>query len=297
MSSAAYNPVRADARKADRRSDRLARQAAEHATRSPADSTDRTDSIRRSGEDGSDTEVDDALITDDEKQWETVALERGLLARRPSRTSRVLGAVRRHRWMVDTGLLVVILGLLVLLQLEVRQRPARWQVGGDYMKAGPIFRTKVVKWEADEAFVPPKDADFASNTTLATWNTLMPQGTGWHNTEAATTFFTTTMTHQLHCILMMGRIYTALRMNAMPSPDLPADYHSHYLHCIDYLRQAAMCAGDVAVEAHEPTDASDNGALDGGWSGHHVCKDYGQITSYLESQIRDGVRTVLPIDD
>lgn len=68
---------------------------------------------------------------------------------------------------------------------------------------------------------------------------------------------------------MMGRIYTALRMNAMPSPDLPADYHSHYLHCIDYLRQATMCAGDVAVEAHEPTDASDNGALDGGWSGHH----------------------------
>lgn len=68
---------------------------------------------------------------------------------------------------------------------------------------------------------------------------------------------------------MMGRIYTALRMNAMPSPDLPADYHSHYLHCIDYLRQATMCAGDVSMEAHEPTDASDNGALDGGWSGHH----------------------------
>ena len=61
--------------------------------------------------------------------------------------------------------------------------------------------TKVVKWEADEAFVPAKDTDFASNTTLATWNTLMPQGTGWRHTETETTFFTTTMTHQLHCIV------------------------------------------------------------------------------------------------
>ncbi|KAL1890120.1 hypothetical protein Sste5346_008412 [Sporothrix stenoceras] len=286
MSDSSYNPVNSDARKVDRQQ-RLSRQNTQRSSHS--------DNSRRSGE-GSDTEVDDALISDDEKQWETIALERGL-SRRPSRVSRVVGTVRRHRWMIDTGLLVVILGLVVLLQLEIRQRPSKWQVGGDFMAQGPIFSTKVVKWEADEAFVPAKDTDFASNTTLATWNTLMPQGAGWKGGESETTFFTTTMTHQLHCILMMGRIYTALRMNAMPSPDLPADYHSHYLHCIDYLRQATMCAGDVAVEAHEPTDASDNGALDGGWSGHHVCKDYSQVKSYLEGQIRDGVRTVLPIDD
>ena len=115
---------------------------------------------------------------------------------------------------------------------------------------------------------------------------------------------------------MMARIYSSLRAGQSEgSPGLPADYHSHYLHCIDYLRQATMCAGDVAVEAHEPDDADDNGPLDGGWSGHHVCKDYRQVTSYLEGescrplsltiwssandigQIRDGVRTVLPIDD
>lgn len=66
-------------------------------------------------------------------------------------------------------------------------------------------RTKVVKWDADEAFVPAKDTDFESNTTLATWNTLMPQGTGWRHTETETTFFTTTMTHQLHCIVSVHR--------------------------------------------------------------------------------------------
>ncbi|EPE09110.1 hypothetical protein F503_06886 [Ophiostoma piceae UAMH 11346] len=256
----------------------------------------------------SDTEVGDSLIGDDEKQWETIALERARKTRgmtsglsstaSKSRVGRSIAFLRYHRWAVDTGLLVIILGLVVLLQLEVRSRPSRWQVGGDYTAAGPVFSTKVIKWEADEAFVPTADHAFFSNETTAQWNTLMPAGTGWRHTEDETTFFTTTMTHQLHCIFMMARIYSSLRAGQSEgSQGLPEDYHSHYLHCIDYLRQATMCAGDVAVEAHEPDDADDNGPLDGGWSGHHVCKDYSQVTSYLEGQIRDGVRTVLPIDD
>ncbi|KAL5905973.1 hypothetical protein ACKVV1_010386 [Pyricularia oryzae] len=58
-----------------------------------------------------------------------------------------------------------------------------------------------------------------------------------------------------------------------------------------------MCAGDVAMEPHSPTDADDNGPGDGSWAGYHVCKDYSQVTNYIEGEIRDGVRTVLPIDD
>lgn len=50
---------------------------------------------------------------------------------------------------------------------------------------------------------------------------------------------------------------------------LPEDYQSHFLHCIDYLRQAAMCSADLAMEAHEESDTDDLGPLDGGWSGHH----------------------------
>ena len=96
----------------------------------------------------SDTEVGDSLIGDDEKQWETVALERARTARgmpggrsgtpATSRVARTIALLRYHRWAVDTGLLVVILGLVVLLQLEARSRPARWQVGGDYTAAGPV---------------------------------------------------------------------------------------------------------------------------------------------------------------
>lgn len=65
----------------------------------------------------------------------------------------------------------------------------------------------------------------------------------------------------------MARIYAALQPGV--NRTLPEDYQSHYLHCIDYLRQAIMCAGDVAMEPHSPTDADDNGPGDGSWAGYH----------------------------
>src|SRR5262245_17215474 len=94
------------------------------------------------------------------------------------------------------------------------------------------------------------------------------------------------MTHQLHCVVrilyihchsflplmsqqqfMMARIYSALVSNM--NDRLPSDYHSHYLHCVDYLRQGVMCSADLDMEPHEQTDADDNGPLDGSWNGHH----------------------------
>lgn len=114
----------------------------------------------------------------------------------------------------------------------------------------------------------------------------------------------------------MGRMYSALQDG---KPELlMEDSDTHYFHCIDYLRQAVMCAGDVALEPHSENDGPDNGPLDGGWNGIHVCKNYDEVIGYLEraysprlhqlfiisaviltspGQISDGVRVVLPIDD
>lgn len=66
---------------------------------------------------------------------------------------------------------------------------------------------------------------------------------------------------------MMARIYSSLVTNA--TEHLASDYHSHYLHCVDYLRQGIMCSADLAMEPHEQTDPDDNGPLDGSWNGHH----------------------------
>jgi hypothetical protein len=66
---------------------------------------------------------------------------------------------------------------------------------------------------------------------------------------------------------MMTRIYSTLLTDNRNS--LPEDYHSHYLHCVDYLRQGIMCSADLTMEPHGPGDADDNGPLDGSWNGHH----------------------------
>jgi hypothetical protein len=66
---------------------------------------------------------------------------------------------------------------------------------------------------------------------------------------------------------MMARMWSGVMSNI--TQGFPEDYQSHYLHCIDYLRQAIMCSADLALEAHETSDTDDLGPLDGGWSGHH----------------------------
>ena len=73
---------------------------------------------------------------------------------------------------------------------------------------------------------------------------------------------------------MMGKIFNGVVMNTTkPLPDhfLPDDWHWHFLHCIEYLRQSIMCSGDVAVEPHEANEAGETGphAIDAGWNAHH----------------------------
>ncbi|KAF2646931.1 hypothetical protein P280DRAFT_416657, partial [Massarina eburnea CBS 473.64] len=200
--------------------------------------------------------------------------------------------------MIDTVLLLVNISLSVLLLRGFWQEMdgnGKIQVGGDFGGTGPTFPTKIVKFAADETFVPVNTTEFFEPHTLERWNTMMPAGTGWGDKNPETTFFTTSMTHQLHCVFMMARIYSALTANMIEK--LPSDYHTHYLHCVDYLRQGIQCSADLAMEPHEQTDPDDNGPLDGSWNGHHVCKDYSHVIPYLEEQIHDGVRMVLPIDD
>jgi len=66
---------------------------------------------------------------------------------------------------------------------------------------------------------------------------------------------------------MMGRIYAGVTHDMKQK--LPEDYHHHFLHCIDYLRQGIMCSADLALEVHGPSDSNDLGPLDGGWNGYH----------------------------
>lgn len=57
--------------------------------------------------------------------------------RRRAKLHQSLANLRAHRWLIDTSLLLVIIGLLSLLLLRRPQQSEWRQIGGDYTGAGP----------------------------------------------------------------------------------------------------------------------------------------------------------------
>jgi len=98
------------------------------------------------------------------------------------------------------------------------------------------------------------------------------------------TVFTTSMTHQMHCLHAAVHVYYC--HIAKPPRRAPDDMIWHLRHCFDYMRQSIMCSADVALEGAQTTfpdgiDGSD------GWDAKHVCKDYSQVFNYLEKNRAD----------
>lgn len=103
------------------------------------------------------------------------------------------------------------------------------------------------------------------------------------------TVFTTSVTHQLHCLYTILEAYNSMKLTvASALPVDPVKKPWHINHCFEYIRQAIMCAGDVALEGAATTfpgseHGEDQGGSDG-WDAKHVCKDYGQVYEYLERE-------------
>ncbi|KAG8162300.1 hypothetical protein KVR01_008065 [Diaporthe batatas] len=234
----------------------------------------------------SSTEVESLI--GDEKSWRAHQHERR------SKRSKLACILRSSRWMLDTTLLLIIVALLV--RNEMREEPAvhdQWQLLGDMTGVGPRFPQKLARFEYDTSYAPMNTSEFFTNETLAKWNNLMPKGMGfqWVNDThkyhdlpkpidwyEGMTVFTTSVTHQIHCLFAMAQTYSGLS-SGHPIPD---DHHWHMIHCIAYMRQAITCAADTALEGHATTFPDDNSGSDG-WDATHVCKDYDQVLGYLES--------------
>ena len=69
--------------------------------------------------------------------------------------------------------------------------------------------------------------------------------------------------------------------NALAQGFSPKRYW-HVAHCFDYLRQSITCCGDTALEGAETTFPEGEGGSDG-WNVQHVCKNYTQISDWLEN--------------
>lgn len=233
---------------------------------------------------GSNTEVDESLMGD-EKKWHEHDFQ---TQRKRSARCRVISALRSG---ANTLLLLAILGLLVRQQLQTPPRN-QWDFGGDFTGVAPAFNQKITTFAMEYKYQRENTSEFFTDEVMHAWNDLMPRGMGFQSVNDTSpyhdlptpiewpdqTVFTTSMTHQLHCLFAIVRVYSGLKSNH----ELPSDHEWHMIHCFSYLRQAIMCSADMALEGHETTFPDHNGGSDG-WDSKHVCRDYDQVISYLES--------------
>ncbi|KAF1836512.1 hypothetical protein BDW02DRAFT_545869 [Decorospora gaudefroyi] len=245
-------------------------------------------------DDDSSTEVES--LVGGEKQWATGGYHSGAHRTRRRITSSSL--VAALRWALVIGLQLVIIGLLArdqgLLQSTIwkaRSTSAN-DVGGDITGWGPHIPTQITKFEINQTFAPYNTSEFFKPEVLRAWNELIPVGMGFQSipdpenyNDLPTpiiwpnqTVFTTSMTHQLHCLYAVVAVYSGITSGHA----LEKDYHWHMIHCFDYMRQAIMCSADMALEGLETTFPDHNGGSDG-WDSKHVCRDYSKVREHLES--------------
>ncbi|KAH8884352.1 hypothetical protein GQ53DRAFT_829829 [Thozetella sp. PMI_491] len=234
---------------------------------------------------------------DDDKEW-TMAGYRA--SRRPAGQS-IISRLKEYWWIYTTGLLVTIVGLQLAIWHDIRSRSigsgSLSQVGGDYLNKGPLFDTNVVQWKADYDYVPLTAKEFLEPKVRTKWETLIPTGAAFVGSPTSDMVYnSTSVTHQLHCVYIMAKIFSAVLTHSPDIPE-PESYEEHFLHCADYMRQAAMCNGDVTLEPRGENGQPGLVSLDNAFNGLHVCKDYSQVKNYLEKELRDGHRNILPLDD
>lgn len=222
---------------------------------------------------------------------------------RPRRRKTFWRKVKGYRWLLDTGLLLVIVGLLVEKRWKHTHKSHRFELAGDLTGFAPTFSQQIVSFKPDPVFAPEDARQFWSNETRQAWLDIVPEGLGYVNVKDPSqynnlpqpihdypnqTVYTTSVTHQLHCLYTILEAYNIQKLTLTTSMVVdPIKMPWHINHCFEYLRQAIMCAGDVALEGAATTfpgddmTGEDRGGSDG-WDAKHVCKDYSQVYEYLE---------------
>ncbi|KAL2259649.1 hypothetical protein VTK26DRAFT_6617 [Humicola hyalothermophila] len=241
---------------------------------------------------GTTSEAAESLLgSDGQRAWSDITVNGPAMAqRRESRRRNIWKAAMSVRSLVDTLLLLAIFGLL----LDRRSPRAALDVGSDLTGFAPRFSHQIKSFSPDPMFAPENGSDFFTEAVQARWLSIVPKGLGYVQINDTQEYddlptplagypdstFTTSATHQLHCLHSLVQTVAAYQSNR---PDrLPEDGAWHISHCVDYIRQGIMCCGDVALEGQQTTfppgvDGSD------GWDAKHVCRDWNQVLAHWEA--------------
>ncbi|KFY35975.1 hypothetical protein V494_05428 [Pseudogymnoascus sp. VKM F-4513 (FW-928)] len=105
---------------------------------------------------------------------------------------------------------------------------------------------------------------------------LPPSYTDHYKNSTKAEVYSMSMYHQLHCLAAIRLHFGSMtgKFNADANKPITSRrvfrHESHLDHCFDYLRQAIMCAGDLALEASVvPNEFGFNG-----WGTSHQCADW-----------------------
>jgi hypothetical protein len=82
--------------------------------------------------------------------------------------------VKGHRWMLDTALLLVIIGLLVDKRWQRHAKGHLYELAGDIAGFAPTFSQQVVSFKPDHVFAPEEPTEFWSNETQHAWLSIVP---------------------------------------------------------------------------------------------------------------------------
>ncbi|MCJ1469073.1 hypothetical protein MMC07_007705 [Pseudocyphellaria aurata] len=130
-------------------------------------------------------------------------------------------------------------------------------------------------WQHGTVNVPEKQFESLNHSRHADY--MRTPAEHGHGVEAAVEVF-----HQLHCLNMI-RQYTYLSSYPEPPPgfNVPPDIiHTHIDHCIETLRHAITCTGDVTpipikADPKAPAGASAD------FSTHHKCRRWDRLTAWM----------------
>ncbi|RFU32353.1 hypothetical protein B7463_g3991, partial [Scytalidium lignicola] len=218
------------------------------------------------------------------------------LQKRPVRTKRsrkVCSAILSIRYVLDTVLLILILVFLVTTRSH--NRPDQLETSGDITGFAPIVRRQIKSFAHDSSFTPDDPADWFTNRVKQNWLNLVPKGLGYVRIdkpeeydnlpeplpEYDSTVFTTSVTHQLHCLYKLQEVFSSFMLNRTETQEFKETvWHSG--HCFEYLRQSILCCGDTALEGKQTSFPDKNLPGSDGWDAKHICRNYDQIRNHLE---------------
>ncbi|KAF8142287.1 hypothetical protein K438DRAFT_1995144 [Mycena galopus ATCC 62051] len=109
------------------------------------------------------------------------------------------------------------------------------------------------------------------------WTVANPHGAGTYHFEGRLSLFVT-MLHQHHCIETFGQQITRTHK---------ANDWGHLQHCLNYLREMAMCQPDMTLEQGDFTKRNFTTERDGAI---HVCRDLEPVYEALSGNWREWVK-------